>query len=99
MKNADGKLGRMAKWLEEYQRFQIDHIPGEENVDADALSRIHHKINLLVIPDDRDAELEDLTNRRPGDFEETDGRWFFVGDGKRRLWIPRHQRAELLSEL
>lgn len=79
MKNADGILGQMAKRLEKFQQFQIDHIPGKENVDANALSRIHHRINVLVTPDDSDAELENLTNRRHSDFEETECRWFFVG--------------------
>src|SRR5699024_6135522 len=37
MKNTHGKLARMALRLQEYRPFEIVHIPGKENIEADYL--------------------------------------------------------------
>lgn len=93
MKNCRGKLGRMALRLAEFDQFNIRHIPGKDNEDADALSRIC----ILVIVDD---ELESEIQRRPEAFhQQPDGKIFFIGDGQRRLWVAKAQRNEVLHAI
>lgn len=75
MSNADGRLGRMARRLAEFQTWEIEHIPGKDNVDADALSRIC----LLVNADPPDDELERLRRRKPTDFMEESGKNLLCG--------------------
>ena len=99
MTNADGRLGRMARRLAEFQTWEIDHIPGKENVDADALSRIDNCIRVLIAADQVDAELDRRRQARPDHYVEENNQIFFVADGKRRLWVPARKRGELLKDV
>ena len=91
------KLGRMAVRLQEYRPFDINHIDGKTNYEADYLSRFVGAIELNY------EELDDIYARRqrsPTDFvQDTEGRWRFVGDGNNRLAIPASKRNEILRTL
>src|SRR5690606_32737340 len=51
--NTNGKLARMALRLQEYQPFEIVHIAGKDNLEADFLSRLVGAITLdYSEPDD-----------------------------------------------
>src|SRR5699024_8820021 len=91
------KLARMALRLQEYQPFEIVHIPGKENNEADYLSRLVGAITLDY------SQPDDIFHRKqrcPTDFvSDEKGRFRFVGDGKDRLAIPRKHRHDILKAL
>src|SRR5699024_2999118 len=89
-----GKLGRMALRLEEFERFNINYIPGSKNADADALSRIVATVSISY------EEEDDATrNEHPEWFDtDADGQVWYVADGTRRKWIPRNKRRQVLID-
>jgi len=95
--NSNGKLARMALRLQEFQPFNIIHIPGKENVEADYLSRLIATISLDY------SEQDDIYQRRmnkPAEFiSDGRGRFRFVGDGNNRLAIPAKHREEIMKAL
>ena len=71
----------MAIRLEEFQPFEIAHIPRKNNEEADFLSRLVATINLDYFTIRKEEN--------PFEFVSDDlGRLRFVGDGKNRLAIP-----------
>lgn len=97
MKDTNGKLGRMAMRIAQFEPFDVVHIPGKENVEADYLSRLVSVINLDY--SDRD-DVFFRQQKKASDFTtDAKGRWFFIGDGNNRLAVPRKHRGEVLKAL
>lgn len=95
--NSNGKLARMALRLQDFQPYKIVHIPGKENVVADALSRMVARIEWDY------SEHDDIYYRRqqkPNEFINDElGRPQYVGDGNVRLAVPRKHRMEVMKAL
>lgn len=97
MKDTHGKLGRMAMRIGQYEPFEVVHIPGKENVEADYLSRLVSEISLDYSQQD---DIFFRHQKKPADFiTDAKGRLRFVGDGRDRLAVPRKHRAEVLKAL
>ena len=76
---------RLLKWslcLAEFSPFIINHIPGVDNSGADAMSRLVARIDLV------DEELERRVRQKPQCYLREGDRWFFIGDGRKRVAIP-----------
>ena len=86
-KDCTGKLARWALLLQEFDIEEIRHIKGEENVVADALSRI--EINLLEHEQDR--ELPNIDN-----IETINGKKYLIENNKKRLVITSREDQELI---
>ena len=95
--DVDGKLGRMALRLQEFERFNIDYIPGKENADADAMSRIIATVSMMPATEIDDDD--QIRAKHPEWFVTGEaGRVYYVADGKKRLWIRKDQRREVIKE-
>ena len=78
-----GKLGRLALHLQQYDIAGIEYVRGEDNVMADALSRI--QIGLIrAKPSDT---LETLMAREPNKFVKKDDKVYLLENGAERLCI------------
>ncbi len=78
-----GKLGRLALHLQQYDIAGIEYVRGEDNVMADALSRI--QIGLIrAKPSDT---LETMMAREPNKFVKKDGKVYLLENGAERLCI------------
>jgi len=91
-KDLENKLGRMAYELSEYNIKRIEHIKGEDNVLADALSRL----DLAVLGEWDDAEhdrrLEELVIKDPQRFiKKSDGKIFLLEKDRSRLCLHRKE--------
>ena len=87
-RNLTNKLGRMALKLQEYD-FKIEHIEGNSNVVADALSRI-----CLIESFDwqseqeKDSNIRDCIASNPDHFIKKGGILYRVNDGFSALCVP-----------
>jgi len=91
-KDLENKLGRMAYELSEYNIKGIEHIKGEDNVLADALSRL----DLAMLGEWDDAEhnrrLEELVIKDPQKFiKKPAGKIFLVEKDRSRLCLHRKE--------
>lgn len=86
----EGKLGRMALRLQEYE-FDIKHIPGKSNLVADALSRIY-MIQATNWTNEQiaDKELMAMVEKNPHQFKQKSNLWYKVDDenGHLQLLLP-----------
>ncbi len=83
-----GKLGRLALHLQQYDIAGIEYVRGEDNVMAEALSRI--QIGLIrAKPSDT---LETLMAREPNKFVKKDGKVFLLENGAERLCIDDDEK-------
>ena len=95
-KDCTRKLGRLALWLQEFNIKGIDYIKGEENVVADALSRI--KLELITNESTQTSRgIDEVLIKYPNRFKRMDGRVWLIENGSRRLCIeaPGERRAIL----
>ena len=87
---------RLLKWslcLAEFSPFIINHIPGADNYGADAMSRLIARIDLV------DDELERRARRNPRSYLREGDRWYFIGDGRKRVAIPLAMRDQVLRDV
>src|SRR5699024_4099854 len=94
-----GKLGRMAMKLQEFAIEGIDYIRGDENILADALSRI--EIGLIhAIPGTPSEQLKRLMEKDPNRFKTIEGRVYLVEGGSKRLCIDSlEEKKQILEEI
>src|SRR5699024_2122899 len=95
-KDCTGKLGRMALRLQEFNIKGIKYIKGEENVVADALSRIEIAL-INSQPGEESRKLEELLRKDPKRFQRINGRIWLVEKDTKRLCIeaPEDRKAIL----
>ena len=96
-KGSHGKLGRWALRLEEFQ-FDIRHIPGSMNADADALSR-SFVAGVSVREQKSDEDLSRALEKEPKKFREIDGVLFRVEDDTLLVCLPKPERISVWQKL
>jgi hypothetical protein len=102
-KDCAGKLGRWALRLAEFS-FDVVHIPGRMNVDADSLSRavvasVGSSLELLQKEQKEDKQLQEMKQQDSGKFVEVMGTLFWKEGEKRRVCIPRSLRDKVWKEV
>ena len=99
MVNRNNKLARMAIELAEYE-FEISHVKGKDNCDADALSRIEIsaiQFDELSSEQESDQLLLLARNKDPNSFIQINHLWYFRHAGRDRLCIPQSRVKEILQ--
>ena len=87
-----GKLGRLALHLQQYDIAGIEYVRGEDNVMADALSRI--EIGLIrAKPSDT---LETMMAREPNKFVKKDGKVYLLENGAERLCVDSQDEKKAI---
>ena len=98
MANRNNKLSRMAIDLAEYQ-FEVQHVRGVENCDADALSRIEIaaiQFDELWTEQEQDQKLQQMRKKMPKSFVKHNNLWYFLNDNLSRLCIPQCRVKDIL---
>ncbi|KAH9423437.1 hypothetical protein DERP_003716 [Dermatophagoides pteronyssinus] len=98
MANRNNKLARMAIDLAEYQ-FEVSHVRGVDNCDADALSRIEIsavQFDELSSEQNNDELLFAARQKTPKSFVSIDNLWYFRNAGRDRLCIPQSKVRDVL---
>ena len=98
MRNNNGKLGRMALELQEFD-FEIEHVPGKMNSEADFLSRSAMMVDMKAIGEelDKDDQLKEAIGRNPQAFRAEGEMLFFIEEGGKRLCLPKSQQEYVLK--
>ena len=100
MSNCEGKLGRMARYLQgEYMIKGIEYVKGEENLLADTLSRI--EIGLInEISGSTSQKLKTLMEKDPNRFILINNRPYLVEKNQKRLCIDSDtEQKRILKEV
>ena len=98
MANRNNKLARMAIDLAEYQ-FEVSHVRGVDNCDADALSRIEIsavQFDELSSEQNNDELLFAARQKTPKSFVSINNLWYFRNAGRDRLCIPQSKVRDVL---
>jgi len=85
-KDCPGKLGRMALRLQEFNIKDIEYIKGEDNIVADALSRIEIAL-VSAVPSRASPSLEERLSKDPNRFKRIEGRIWLIENESKRLCI------------
>ena len=98
MTNTNSKLQRIWLKLQDY-RFDIIHVPGKENIDADFLSRAN---TINAISDNitelqqGDEKLQEAICRQPKKFQSIGNIYYKIDKSKELLCVPQSMVKELL---
>lgn len=98
LKTITDKNRRLFNWsikLSTYD-YAVEYIPGEDNIEADALSRAP-VVNLVTLQEVRNA-LERSEDPTPSNAYQEDGIIYIDVDSKRKLYVPESLRMTVVNQ-
>ncbi|KAG1673905.1 Gypsy retrotransposon integrase-like protein 1 [Nymphon striatum] len=94
-KDVQGKRGRMALRLTEFDGMEISHIKGKYNADADAISRCEVNAVEKIFP--CDDVMRTAIEKQPRSFKKIAGNHYFCENGQEdRLCVPQKEVRNIL---